>query len=76
MAVAKVFKSGNSQAVRLPKEFRIKSEVVDILRRGNQIILTERPVTLGEALDRLTPHPDFFRDVVLDDPPPQKRKWL
>jgi antitoxin VapB len=76
MATAKVFKSGNSQAVRLPKEFRIKSATVEISRRGNQIILTEKPVTLGDLLDRITPDPDFLRDVVIDDPPPQKRKWL
>ena len=39
MNTAKLFKSGNSQAVRLPKEFRLPGERVKIFRRGNQIIL-------------------------------------
>ncbi len=30
MATAKVFKSGNSQAVRLPKAFRVKSKEVRV----------------------------------------------
>lgn len=38
---AKVFWSGRSQAVRLPKEFRIAGDVqdVEIRRKGNQLIL-------------------------------------
>ena len=39
MAVAKVFKSGNSQAVRLPKEFRLAASEVEIFRRGDEIVL-------------------------------------
>lgn len=30
MGSAKVFKSGNRQAVRLPKQFRVKSKELDI----------------------------------------------
>ncbi|MBM7070382.1 antitoxin [Actibacterium sp. 188UL27-1] len=37
--VAKVFKSGNSQAVRLPKEFRFSVEEVEVTREGDAIIL-------------------------------------
>jgi len=36
MAIARVFKSGNSQAVRLPKQFRVKSTEVEIFRRGDE----------------------------------------
>ena len=39
MATARVFKSGNSQAVRLPKEFRFDSEEVEILRRGDEVVV-------------------------------------
>ena len=42
MATAKVFKSGNSQAVRLPKAFRVQSKEVEISRRGDEIVLRER----------------------------------
>ncbi|HEY4563477.1 MAG TPA: type II toxin-antitoxin system VapB family antitoxin, partial [Thermoanaerobaculia bacterium] len=41
MATAKVFQSGNSQAVRLPKELRFPPEVkeVAIRRQGDRLIL-------------------------------------
>jgi antitoxin VapB len=38
-AIAKVFKSGNSQAVRLPKEFRFEVDEVEITREGDAILL-------------------------------------
>ncbi|HEX2641362.1 MAG TPA: type II toxin-antitoxin system VapB family antitoxin, partial [Thermoanaerobaculia bacterium] len=41
MSVAKIFWSGNSQAVRLPREFRFPPDTqeVEIRREGDQIIL-------------------------------------
>ena len=39
MATAKVFWSGRSQAVRLPKEFRVEGDEVRISRQGGKIIL-------------------------------------
>jgi len=39
MGSAKVFWSGRSQAVRLPKEFRFEGEEVRIRRHGNAVIL-------------------------------------
>lgn len=39
MTLARVFQSGNSQAVRLPKEFRFDVDQVEIFRRGDEIIL-------------------------------------
>lgn len=36
---AKVFRSGNSQAVRLPKEFRFDVEEVEVSREGDAVIL-------------------------------------
>ncbi|WP_375451509.1 antitoxin [uncultured Devosia sp.] len=39
MTMAKLFKNGRSQAVRLPKEFRFEGEAVNIRREGNAVIL-------------------------------------
>lgn len=39
---ARVFQSGNSQAVRLPKEFRFDVEQVEITREGDAVILRPR----------------------------------
>lgn len=41
----KVFWSGRSQAVRLPKEFRVESREMRISRRGNAIVLEPVPET-------------------------------
>ena len=38
-ATAKLFWSGNSQAVRLPKEFRFEGKEVHIFKQGNQVII-------------------------------------
>lgn len=39
MKTAKIFKNGQSQAVRLPKEFRFDGDEVYIKRDGEKIIL-------------------------------------
>ena len=53
VAMTTVFTSGNSQAVRLPKEFRFSSKQVTIEKRGDEIVLRERKLTLGELLKSL-----------------------
>jgi antitoxin VapB len=76
MATAKVFKSGNSQAVRLPKAFRVKSKEVEISRRGDEIVLRERPGTLARAFDVLAALPADVARVRRTKDRPQKRKGL
>jgi antitoxin VapB len=39
MKKARVFRSGNSQAVRLPKEFQLGVREVEIFKRGEEVIL-------------------------------------
>ena len=58
-----VFVSGNSQAVRLPKEFRVNAKTVEIFRRGDEIVLRERPRTVGDALANL---PTLSKDEAAD----------
>jgi antitoxin VapB len=43
--IAKLFTTGRSQAVRLPKEFRFESSEVFIRREGNEVILSEKPAS-------------------------------
>jgi antitoxin VapB len=45
METAKVFWSGRSQAVRLPKQFRVEAREVRISTRGKGIILEPVPDT-------------------------------
>lgn len=42
MKIAKIFKHGNSQAVRLPREFRVAEDSLFIRKSGDTIILTPR----------------------------------
>lgn len=70
MSVARVFMSGNSQAVRLPKEFRLKGAEVEIFRRGDEIVLREPARGLVRAFEALSRLPDdFMADGRRDDPP-------
>ena len=55
MTETTVFQSGNSQAVRLPKDFRFKSKTVEIFRRGDEVVLREKPQTIGDLLNSLPP---------------------
>ena len=76
MSIARIFKSGNSQAVRLPKEFRFKSADVDIFRRGDEVVLRERAHGLVRAFDLLASLPDDFLAEGRKDAPAQRRKGL
>ncbi len=76
MTTARVFKSGNSQAVRLPKEFRLSGPEVDIFRRGDEIVLRERQRGMERAFELIANLPeDMFADERID-PPPQSREGL
>lgn len=45
-----VFQSGNSQAIRIPKEFQFHTKRVEIFREGKSIVLRPMPTTAAEAL--------------------------
>ena len=76
MATARVFRSGNSQAVRLPKQFRLKSKEVEIFRRGNEIVLREREDDMARAFELLADLPDDTEIPDREKDRPQKRKGL
>ena len=76
MSTAKVFRSGNSQAVRLPKQFRLKSKEVEIFRRGDELVLREKSGDLARAFDLLAGLPDDFDITQRGRDLPQKRKGL
>jgi len=76
MARAKVFKSGNSQAVRLPKEFRFDNAEVEIIRRNDEIVLRRVPRNLGQLFETLAGLSDDFMKDGRKQPSLQKRKNL
>ena len=67
-----VFTSGNSQAVRLPKEFRLNSKTVEISRRGDEIVLREKTLLVGDVIGKLPSikgMPDDIEDFLPSEAP-------
>jgi antitoxin VapB len=76
VATAKLFWSGRSQAVRLPKEFRFGGKEVRIRRQGSAVIL--EPIAedwgwLDAIADQLD---DDFVRATEEEPPAQQRPAL
>lgn len=71
MEFAKIFWSGRSQAVRLPKEFRFEGGQVRIHREGDAVIL--EPLPQGwDWLEAVTgPLDEDFCAAVAEAPAPQ-----
>jgi antitoxin VapB len=76
MARTRVFKSGNSQAVRLPKEFQFDADEVEIFRRGDEIVLRKTPGTLDRAFAILTSLSEDFMADGRTQPVLQRRRGL
>jgi antitoxin VapB len=62
--------------VRLPKEFRFRSKEVEITRRGNEVVLREKPRNLGDVMDILHSIPEDVFEGIRDLRPPQEREGL
>ena len=76
MTTARIFQSGNSQAVRLPKEFRFDVDEVEILRQGDDVVLRVPQRSAAAIFDALASLPDDFMADGRDDTPPQPREAL
>lgn len=72
-----VFKSGNSQAVRIPKDLAFSTDKVTIEVAGDALILRPQPLTMQEFLDGLPRRPGAFdnfpdfEDEIDEEPVPQ-----
>lgn len=72
--ITKVFKSGNSQAVRIPKELSLPEGDVEILKRGDELVI--RPVKKQSAsmlLDLIGGQGEG--DICRVQPPIQEREF-
>ena len=72
---AKLFMNGQSQAVRLPKEFRFEGKEVYIQKLGNKIILSDKK----QSWDQFFNEDSVFDDDFLsqrDNDKPQERDFF
>ncbi len=75
MRTAKVFRSGNSQAVRIPVEFQFDTDEVEIFRRNDELVLRKKASSLEQAFHLLGSLPaDFMQER--KDEVPQERAGL
>jgi antitoxin VapB len=75
MKTARVFKSGNSQAVRLPKEFQFDAKEVAIFKQDGDIVLRALSKTWKDYLERGRRFTEDFPERI-DDQPPEERGLL
>ena len=76
MATAKIFQNGRSQAVRLPKEFRLQGKEVKISKQGNKIILEPIENSWEQWFASLTQFSDDFMAIGREQPEQaQERDW-
>jgi len=72
MKRAKVFKSGNSQAVRLPKEFQLDAKEVEIFKKNGDVVLRPVSKTWKDYLQRGRHFTEDFPDRLNDQPPEER----
>jgi antitoxin VapB len=74
MITAKIFRSGNSQAVRLPKQYEFKAKEVEIFQRGDEIVLCEKGRGMTRAFELLAGLPeDVFPKRRKKGAPPRRK---
>lgn len=71
---ARLFTNGASQAVRLPKEFRMSGTEVRIWKEGNRVVM--EPILTGwdAMFAAIAELPEDFR-IERNQPPMQERDW-
>ena len=74
MRTAKIFKSGNSQAVRLPKELQFDVSEVEIFRRGDEIVLRKKPQNMTQVFKLLADMSEDFMANGRRQPTMQERE--
>lgn len=74
MNTAKVFKSGNSQAVRLPKEFQFSGNEVYIKKVGRTIVLIPKDDPWDLFKESLNEFPDDFFEGGREQRPVEERE--
>ena len=70
--IAKLFQNGGSQAVRLPAEYRLEGDEVQIERIGNTLVLRPMVRSWSEFFASPVTVPADFLDDRGDEPPQER----
>lgn len=62
MKKAKIFMNGQSQAVRLPKEFRFKDDEVSVQKYGEGVLILPIPKSMSAFRDSIKQFSEDFMD--------------
>lgn len=73
-AIAKIFKNGRSQAIRLPKNFRLPGKMVSVSHLGNAVVLQPISETWLDVYNSMSELKSFMEDR--EDLPAQEREEL
>jgi antitoxin VapB len=73
MRTARLFKNGDSQAVRLPKEFRFDGSEVFIKRVGSAVVLLPRSRSWDALVESLAKFPADFLEAREQPGTPDRR---
>jgi antitoxin VapB len=73
MRMAKIFRSGNSQAVGIPKEFQLVGDKVEIQKRGDALVLRPQKRSWTALIESLEKFTDDFMRKGRNQHPVQKR---
>lgn len=76
MTTTKIDRSGPAQSVQLPNGFQFDVDEVEILRRGDEVILRKKRANLREAFDLLASMPEDYFAEGRQDPSPEAREAL
>lgn len=75
MKTARLFKNGQSQAVRLPREFRFDGEYVYIKKSGNSVMLIPQKKSWDSLINSLEKFSDDFMEQ-RSQPATQEREGI
>jgi len=75
MKTARVFKSGNSQAVRLPSEFHLDVKEVGVFKKDGDLVLRPVKKTWKDYFDRGRRFSGDFPDHIEDAPVEDRLPW-
>lgn len=76
MSIARVIQAGDHQTIELPQEFHFDSDEVEVFRRGNEVILRQKPKNASIIFDLISCLPeDILSDGRTDDVPQSREDF-